>query len=46
MKGQCRARDVAIRANIFSSGWIDLAATVGMREMEVYDKDGLGIAPG
>jgi hypothetical protein len=26
-------RDLAIRANIFSTGWIDLAATVGMREM-------------
>ena len=45
VKGQCWARDVAIRANIFSSGWIDLAATVGMREMEVFDKDGAGIAP-
>ncbi len=33
------ARDLAIRANIFSTGWIDLAATVGMREME----DGAGI---
>ena len=46
VKGQCWARDVAIRANIFSSGWIDLAATVGMREMEVFDKDGAGIPPG
>jgi hypothetical protein len=41
VKGQCWARDVAIRATIFSSGWIDLAATVGMREMEVFDKDGI-----
>jgi hypothetical protein len=40
---QCWARDLAIRANIFSTGWIDVAATVGMREMEVFDKDGAGI---
>jgi hypothetical protein len=46
VKGKCWARDVAIRANIFSSGWIDLAATVGMREMEVFDKDGASIPPG
>jgi hypothetical protein len=37
---------VPIRANIFSSGWIDLAATVGIRKMEVFNKDGAGIAPG
>ncbi len=37
---------IQLRANIFSSGWIDLAATVGMREMEVFDKDGAGIPPG
>jgi hypothetical protein len=42
----CWARDVPIRANIFSSGWIDLAATVGIRKMEVFNKDGAGIAPG
>ncbi len=46
MKGQCWARDVPIRANIFSSGWIDLAATVGIRKMKVFNKDGAGIAPG
>jgi hypothetical protein len=45
VKGQCWARDVPIRANIFSSGWIDLAATVGIRKMEVFNKDGAGIAP-
>jgi hypothetical protein len=33
VKGQCWARDVAIRANVFSSGWIDLAATIAMREL-------------
>ena len=46
VKGQCWARDVAIRANVFSSGWIDLAATMAMRELDVFDAEGAGIPAG
>jgi hypothetical protein len=46
VKGQCWARDVAIRANVFSSGWIDLAAAIAMRELDVFDAEGAGIPAG
>jgi hypothetical protein len=46
VKGQCWARDVAIRADVFLSGWIDLAATITMRELDVFDAEGAGIPAG
>ncbi len=46
VKGQCWARDVAISANVFSSGWIDLAATIAMRELDMFDAEGVGIPAG
>jgi hypothetical protein len=46
VKGQCWARDVAIRANVFSSGWIDLAVTIAMRELDVFDAEGAAIPAG
>jgi hypothetical protein len=46
VKGQCWARDVAICANVFSSGWIDLAATIAMRQLAVFDAEGAGIPAG
>jgi hypothetical protein len=38
VKGQCWARDVAICSNVFSSGWIDLVATIAMRQLDAFDK--------
>jgi hypothetical protein len=46
IKGQARLTDIAIRANVFSSAWIDLSTTVAMREMEIFDKDGAQIPAG
>ncbi len=37
---------MAIFANVFSSGWIDLTATIAMRELDVFDAEGAGIPAG
>jgi hypothetical protein len=34
---------VAILANVFSSGWIDLAATIAMRQLDMFDAERAGI---
>jgi hypothetical protein len=46
VKGQCWVRDVAICANVFSLGWIDLAATITMRQLDVFGAEGAGIPAG
>ena len=43
VKGQMWPRDINIRPNVFSTGWVDLGASVAMKEMEVYDSSGAGI---
>ena len=46
IRGQFWARDVAIRPNVFSSTWIDLPATIAMRQLQVFNEEGAEIDAG